>query len=79
MASLKASRNKFSVEEATEMMMREGSRLREVRVAGISYKVRRVSKSRHQLGLTPSTGPLGTSRKPRKWNHIWGVQSVARR
>ena len=41
MASWKASRNKFSVEEAKEMMMREGSRLREIRVAGFSYKVHR--------------------------------------
>jgi hypothetical protein len=44
MASWKASRNKFSVEEAKEMMMREGSRLREIRVAGISYKVRHPSR-----------------------------------
>lgn len=47
MASWKTSRNKFSVEEAKEMMMREGSRLREIRVAGISYKVRHASDSRH--------------------------------
>lgn len=40
MASWKASRNKFSVEEAKEMMIRDGSRLREIRVAGISYQVR---------------------------------------
>ena len=39
MACWKASRTKFSVEEAKGMMMREGSRLREIRVAGISYKV----------------------------------------
>ena len=49
MASWKASRNKFSVEEAMEMMMRDGSRLREIRVAGISYKVRHVSKLRYLL------------------------------
>lgn len=47
MASWKASRNKFSVEEAKEMMMRDGSKLREIRVAGISYKVRHASDSRH--------------------------------
>lgn len=40
MSSWKTSRNKFSVEEAREMMMRDGSTLREIRVAGISYKVR---------------------------------------
>lgn len=47
MASWKASRNKFSVEEAREMMMRDGSTLREIRVAGISYKVRHAVSSRH--------------------------------
>jgi hypothetical protein len=47
MASWKASRNKFSVEEAREMMMRDGSRLREIRVAGIRYKVRHAPNSRH--------------------------------
>lgn len=47
MASWKASRNKFSVDEAKEMMMRDGSRLREIRVAGIPYKVRHASNSRH--------------------------------
>ena len=39
MAGWKASRTKFSAEEAKEMMTRDGSRLREIRVAGISYKV----------------------------------------
>ena len=39
MASWQVSRNKFSVEEAKEMMIRDGSSLREIRVAGISYKV----------------------------------------
>ena len=78
MAGWKASRNKFSVEEAREMMMREGSKLREIRVAGISYKVRRVSKLRHQLRLMRFIGPLGTSHEPRKWNHHWRVQGVAR-
>ena len=39
MACWKASRTKFSLEEAKEMMMREGSTLREIRAAGISYKV----------------------------------------
>lgn len=69
MAGWKASRNKFSVEEAREMMMRDGSRLREIRVAGMSYKVRRAANSRHSAKAnaiyrvagfqlsTPKTGP----------------------
>ena len=52
MAGWQASRNKFSVEEAREMMMRDGSSLREIRVAGISYKVRRPSNLRHEPRLT---------------------------
>jgi hypothetical protein len=52
MASWQASRNKFSAEEAREMMIRDGSRLREIRVAGISYKVRHPSNSRHEPRLT---------------------------
>ena len=64
MASWKASRNKFSVEEAKAMMMRDGSMLREIRVAGIPYKVRHASNSRREPRLTLSTGPLGTSRQP---------------
>ena len=52
MASWQASRNKFSVEKAREMMIRDGSRLREIRAAGISYKVCHPSYSRHELRLT---------------------------
>ena len=52
MASWHASRNKFSVEEAREMMIRDGSSLREIRVAGISYKVRRPPSPRHELPET---------------------------
>jgi len=52
MASWKASRNKFSVEEAREMMMREGSRLREIRVAGFSYKGRWVPVVNPENGTT---------------------------
>lgn len=52
MAGWKASRNKFSVEEAREMMMREGSRLREIRVAGFSYKGRWVPVVNPENGAT---------------------------
>jgi len=52
MASWKASRNKFSVEEAREMMMRDGSRLREIRVAGISYRGRWVPVVNPENGTT---------------------------
>ena len=62
-ASRKASRTKFSVEEAREMMMRENSRLREIRVAEISYKVHHPSDPRNGVRLTQSTGPLGTGRQ----------------
>ena len=79
MASWKASRNKFSVEEAREMMIREGSRLREIRVAGISYKVHHPPNSRHELRLMKSAGPLGTGRQPRKWHHVWRVHGIAGR
>jgi len=78
MASWQVSRNKFSVEEAKEMMVRDGSRLREIRVAGISYKVRHSPNSRHELRLTRSTGPLGTSRQPGGRNHMRRVQGIAR-
>ena len=78
MASWQVSRNKFSVEEAKEMMIREGSSLREIRVAGISYQVRHPSGSRYELRLTRSTGSLGTSRQPGGWNHMWRVQSIGR-
>lgn len=73
MASWKASRTKFSLEEAREMMIREGSKLREIRVAGISYKVRHLSDSRHQRGLTKPKGPLGTGCQPRERHHVWRV------
>ena len=79
MASWQASRNKFSVEEAREMMMRDGSRLREIRVAGISYKVHHPPGPRHDLRLTRSIGRLGASREPRKWNHMRRVRGGARR
>lgn len=78
MACWKDSRTKFSVEEAKEMMIREGSRLREIRVAGISYKVHRPPNSNHGLGLTQPIGPLGTSLQPRKRHHVWRVQGIAR-
>jgi hypothetical protein len=52
MASWQASRNKFSVEKAREMMIRDGSRLREIRAAGISYKVRHLPYSRYEVRLT---------------------------
>lgn len=79
MACWKASRTKFSVEEAKEMMMRDGSRLREIRVAGISYKVHHPSSPRCGLRLIKSTGPLGTSPQPRKRYHIRRVQGITRR
>lgn len=79
MASWKASRNKFSEEEAREMMIRDGSKLREIRVAGISYKVRHALNSRRRLRLTRPTGLLGTSHRPRKRNHIRRVQGITRR
>ena len=78
MASWQASRNKFSVEEAKEMMIRDGSRLREIRVAGISYKVRRPPNPRHDLRLTQPTGSLGASRQPRGWNNVRRVQGNRR-
>jgi len=52
MACWKDSRTKFSVEEAKEMMIREGSRLREIRVAGISYKGRWVPVFNPENGTT---------------------------
>ena len=52
MASWRASRNKFSVEKAREMMIRDGSRLREIHAAGILYKVCHPSYSRHEVRLT---------------------------
>ena len=78
MASWQVSRNKFSVEEAKEMMIRDGSSLREIRVAGISYQVHDPSGSRHELRLTRPTGSLGTSRQPGGWNHVWRVQGIGR-
>ena len=78
MASWQVSRNKFSVEEAKEMMIRDGSRLREIRVAGISYKVRHPFNSRRDLRLTRSTGSLGASRRPRGRNDMWRVQGIGR-
>ena len=78
MASWKASRTKFSVEEAKEMMIREDSRLREIRVAGISYKAHHPSNLRQYTeadeiyraaghrSSTPKTAPHTESLRYRK-------------